>query len=322
MRIRCIPTLVIVAWLLLLASSANADHLWTDLVFRHVGPGSGHPGARTDMGDWGYGAVAEDLLMLSTEVQYDDPNSAWDYKSFYDAQASAARSAVALSAGIQNPGGGANSGGVSSVDMASAMMYCNWLHGGGGSMTATELWKGGAYDLDLIFGTDMTNHRFLDSQQITIEEMPHKPGALFWIPSMTEWFAGGYRQGNADLADDWNDYPNGTDTAPASNSLSTNDLGLTGMARGVFEYTSTVVWEPYPGYGNYGVTLGGLDWSWGGADAIYSMPPGLTYFEFGNFAGYNSHVGFRVAASVPEPTSVGLLLMAFGGSLWCRRQRR
>ncbi len=280
----------------------------------------------------GFGAVSEPFRIATEEAQYNN-GTAYDWNSFYNATSASVRGELALSQGAETPASpsGGGSGGTCRVDVASIMMYCNWLQADGGSLSADDLWNGGAYNLDDYFDeTNRTYHQFDDTEVGDYFDLSPKSGARVWLPTMDQWYAAGYRKSNAvdgSSAGDWWQWPSsGSDTCVAVNNIDTNQFGLVGMGRGLFEYVATSVYEPVSGYGDYTSELGGGDWAWSAGDFTDVNAGMLTYMEGPNAAGnwyydYHTHVGFRLAMPIPEPAS-GLLFLAAFGVLLLRRPRR
>ncbi len=164
-----------------------------------------------------------------------------------------------------------------------------------------------------------------------------------WIPSESEWYKAAYydpNKGGAGVGGYWAQ-------ATQSNTMTTNDIGVAGAANyydanGYAVYTGsgagTWVLTDVGAYGlnsdsAYGTNdQAGNVWEWNDA-VISGSSRGLRGGSESNAANYlassfrndgvpsleNYNIGFRVA-SVPEPTSLVLTMLA-GGVMLARRKR-
>lgn len=218
---------------------------------------------------------------------------------------------------------------VNYVGFWDACRFVNWLNNGQGDGD-TET---GAYTLNGYNGPDGR----------TIQR---NAGAKWFIPSNNEWYKAAYYKGGGTDAGYW-DYPTQSDSTP-SNDLIDPDPGNNAN---FFQndhtigspYFSTIVGEFENSESAYGTfDQGGNVWEWNEA-LMYGYLRSYRGLRGGFFYGYVDYllgsyliydgdprgtpvnVGFRVAAAVPEPTSLLALLCSLGGvggAVWRGRTRR
>jgi formylglycine-generating enzyme required for sulfatase activity len=223
-----------------------------------------------------------------------------------------------------NPGSGNKP--ITYVSWFDAARYTNWLHNGqpGGAQDAAST-ENGAYTLNGAMSGIIAKNG----------------GAKAWIPTESEWYKAAYYDPNKDgvgVGGYWQ-HPN------QSNTLTSNDIGVAGAANhydadGFATYTGGTSWG-ITDVGAYGMNSdsaygtndqAGNVWEWN--DAVISMTSrglrgGSWYLGSGDTSssitfdgaptGESEYVGFRVA-SVPEPTSIFLTMLASGVML-IRRKR-
>ncbi|MCX6345261.1 MAG: SUMF1/EgtB/PvdO family nonheme iron enzyme [Armatimonadetes bacterium] len=206
-----------------------------------------------------------------------------------------------------------------------ACRFANWLHNGQGNGD-TET---GAYTLNGYTGTDG-------------REIVRNPDAQWFLPNEDEWYKAAYYKGNSDAAGFW-DYPTCSDSTPSNLAESTDSLNIAnfyqdGYAIGEPFWRSTVgEFSNSPSsYGTF--DQGGNLWEWidgvmenratvervlrGGSYANYA--DSLLASQRGNANPADSDsglVGFRVAAPVPEPSSIIALLGGLAGMFGLRRRK-
>ena len=209
------------------------------------------------------------------------------------------------------------------VSWFDAARFANWVNNGATNGASTET---GAYTLNGATNGIITKNA----------------GATWWIPSEDEWYKAAYYKGGGTSAGYWV-YPTQSDSAPGNNiggaanqaNYYAGDYAVTQSP----DYSSTQNYLTDGGafsnsasaYGTF--DQGGNVWEWN--DAVIgssrgrrggSWSDGVAFFlqsatrgsldpasEVGN-------VGFRVA-SVPEPSTYALVLMAGAGWLVWRRRR-
>ncbi len=206
-----------------------------------------------------------------------------------------------------------------------ALRFTNWLHNnqpeGDQDGDTTE---NGAYDLALGALTE------------------RKPDARFFLPSEDEWYKAAYYKGDGADTGYW-EFPTKSDVVPSSEAPagSAGDAGSAnyydeGFAVGSPEYTANVgsySFSESP-YGTY--DQGGNVWEWNESPMPFDSRGlrGGSYLSLVQdlqssnrvnaepFVDYHN-VGFRVAAVVPEPASLVMLLCAaMSLTLWQWRRRR
>jgi formylglycine-generating enzyme required for sulfatase activity len=214
---------------------------------------------------------------------------------------------------------------VNYVSWYDAARFANWLHNGQGS-GSTET---GAYTLSGNTGIITKN-----------------VGATVYLPSEDEWYKAAYYDPTAGAGggDNYWQYPTQSDTAPTiASANSTGEISNPGA--NVANYASGADWNSLDGNvttvgsaaaNNYFGTadMAGNVFEWNDAVPVSGSSRGLrggVFFLFENNLRASlrdggtvptseaSSIGFRVA-SVPEPTSL-LLTMLAGGVMLIRRKR-
>jgi probable HAF family extracellular repeat protein len=203
-----------------------------------------------------------------------------------------------------------------------AARFTNWLCNGQGVDGDTET---GAYPLTPAGISDNT--------------ITKNAGASWWIPSENEWYKAAYNNGGS-AATDYFLYPTASNLTPINELGNPTDPGNNAT---FFKYSYTTGTPNYPTevgahensdsyYGTF--DQGGDVCEWNDS-TVSSLGRGLRGGSFLNQANdmasvsrYSylptleyGQIGFRVA-SVPEPSTIALLLAAsLGGLLWWRRKR-
>ena len=142
-------------------------------------------------------------------------------------------------------------------------------------------------------------------------------GAQVYIPSENEWYKAAYYSA---ANTSYSLYPNGQNTITTADanygSSATTDVGkYVGSSYGTFDQGGNV-WE----WNDSVVSLDsrgirGSAWDWYGSDGVMASTGGTLMAAQGEVVG----TGFRLA-SVPEPTSIVLSMLA-GGMMLIRRKR-
>jgi sulfatase modifying factor 1 len=223
------------------------------------------------------------------------------------------------------PAGASSAGNrpISYVSWFDAARFANWMHNGATNGANTET---GAYTLSGASSGIITKNA----------------GATWWLPSEDEWYKAAYYKGGGTNAGYWF-YPTQSDSAPG------NTLGGGGNQAnyypGEYAVTQSASYDSSQNYltdagafsnsaSAYGTyDQGGNVWEYN--DAVIGSSRGLrggsrhsSAFSLafsgrlsGGPAFEDSYTGFRVA-TVPEPSTYALLLMASAGALWWARRRR
>ncbi len=248
----------------------------------------------------------------------------------------------ASSATAQNPGGrrwqvlpGREMLPVGNIDWRMAAMYCNWLHNGKSSDLAA--FESGAYDVSTFgyFGNIFT------------DQVTRSPGARYWIPSWDEWLKAAHYDPNKNGPGQggWWKYSITSDTAPISGpppSLAPGSLGQANAGGWAFPNLSPGD-VPLGAYANVTSPWGLYDTAGGTSEWTekviqftpqqqndrlfegsywYSGPVVVDRIDvFGGTFPTRSifSAGFRIASSIPSP-STAIMLLVSGGVLFRRRR--
>jgi formylglycine-generating enzyme required for sulfatase activity len=189
---------------------------------------------------------------------------------------------------------------VGHVSWGDAARFANWLHNrkptGAQSLATTE---DGAYYLN---GAN---------DDIALSAVTRKAGAIWWIPSESEWYKAAYHKNDGATGNYW-DYPTGSDTAPTATS------GGTAAGTTVFNQTLPADVDFCGGLSPYGTMgQGGNVYEWNeantgtkrnrrggsfGGSTAAAQKVDVRYDELPTFQ--QSDVGFRVAAPPPWGTVI------------------
>jgi len=220
--------------------------------------------------------------------------------------------------------------GVGGLDWRTSAIYCNWLHNGKGLDRAAFM--DGAYDVST-FGYSGGGSLFSD-------QLTRSPGARYWVPSLDEWMKAAFYDPdrNGDGQGGWWTYSNGSDQpfvygppgVLVNGQPATANAGWSGDTHPGFSPYATLLgsYAETSAYGLYDLAGGASEWTehtfWiqgeslprdrifkGSAWNLAVGPPqdqarGGGGSAFPSFAG--SDTGFRVAAAVPAPGGIALLV--------------
>ncbi len=221
---------------------------------------------------------------------------------------------------------------VGGVNWRAAAIYCNWLHND--MALSPAAFTSGSYDVST-FG--YVGNQFTDQRN-------RSPGARFFLPTWNEWAKAAHWDPNR-FGDGQGGYwnaPNGTDLRPIAGLPPS--MGGDGQANwGVFAGSSGVPVGAYVDqqspWGLLDVAGGRSEWTetWlqgGSQSAIYrawdGSWAGQDFFWQSNFDAPNTYsfdypesnesaFGFRIAAAIPTPSTVALIVLGFG---YVGRRRR
>jgi sulfatase modifying factor 1 len=207
---------------------------------------------------------------------------------------------------------------VNYVSFWDAARFANWLHNGQGSGDT----ENGAYH-------DIDDHTFFG----------RNADARFFIPTENEWYKAAYHDKSAGLAATYFDYPTSNNSVPGRDMSEATNPGNNAN----YYNDGYVIGDPYyrtevgefelseSPYGTFDQGGNLFEWNEARAGSLGGLRGGpWDYYSFGLHASsrdsrsptyeYN-YIGFRVA-SIPEPGSISLLVMAAFGFLMHLRRRR
>ncbi len=214
---------------------------------------------------------------------------------------------------------------VGGLSWRQAAIICNWLQND--KATTQAAFMNGAYDV-LTFTPDVGSPTFND-------QLVHNPNSRYWIPTLDEWMKAVHYDPSADGGlGRWWEQPNGTDTPLVYGPPPSFGGDGTGMANSEFTL---------PGQGHYRIPLGSypnVQTPWGLLDAAGGTTEWLESTRQvdnvlsrgldGSFWTTNSgadfsyswgqsapslrltYTGFRIASSIPSPSSVVVMLAGCG----------
>jgi hypothetical protein len=238
----------------------------------------------------------------------------------------------ATASGMANVTAGAWTGSQPAADISwyEAAAFVNWLNTSTGKTAAYDLaWDGSAWSMNLWSSGD--------AWQLGGENLYRHKDAFYFLPSENEWYkAAYYNPGGSNYFL----YPTGSDTAPTAVASGTN--AGTAVYEQPFFLAEPAGVDSAGGLSPYGTMgQGGNVWEWN-ESALYGANDsasedraflGGAWYDFETalgdsrggappwYKGDFSDIGFRVA-SVPEPSTYALVLMAGGAWLLRKRLRR
>jgi formylglycine-generating enzyme required for sulfatase activity len=263
-------------------------------------------------GGSGYGSVIYDYRMSTAEVS----ESVLQH---------------AVNAGLTGVTGGAWTGEqpAAFIDWFEAAAFVNFLNTDRGFTRAYDLsWDGNNWSMNLWTSAE--------AWQMGGENLYRNKDAFYFLPSENEWYKAAYYQGGGTNAGYWN-YPTQENTAPAAVASGIlagtavydgqsapagvfangglSAYGIRGMGGNAAEWTESA-WDGLNNSSNEDRTVRGGDW-FGAADQL-----GSSYRDINAPLYESDFIGIRVA-SVPEPSTVALILLAgVAARLWTWRLRR
>ncbi|MCP5462827.1 MAG: SUMF1/EgtB/PvdO family nonheme iron enzyme [bacterium] len=325
MKKQCINAFLLASALIVSASSAEAATFDWAII--------GNPGNPDDVHGDGYGSVGYQYSIAAKEVttaqyvEFLNAVAATDTYGLYNTNMSSSASyqGITRSGGSGSYEYSSNAGWenrpVVYVSWYDTLRFTNWLHNGqltgAQNNTTTEY---GAYDMSL--GTSVVR----------------LSGAEYWLPSEDEWYKAAYYN---PVNEEYYNYATGSDTLPSR----TVPSGDTGNSANYYDDNSHLGLldvgaydESESPYGTY--DQNGNVWEWN--EALIGSNRGLRGGSWGSSAftlaasfrhsttvtTEHNGIGFRVASSyiggdvaVPEPASVGLVLLSVGGLIlrWAKK---
>lgn len=219
------------------------------------------------------------------------------------------------------------------VSIWDAMRFTNWLHNGQPTgAQGPETTEDGAYQLD--------GH--VDNSNGSISR---RAGAKYFVPNEDEWYKAAYYEPAGELGGRYFNYPTATNSAPGNDitelTNGRNNANITVLSKPAIgePYFRTEVGTFFRSKSYYGTfDQGGNVWEWnettsGGPSSSLrglrggsSRDPAIVLHasnqDFTSPAGQDQYIGFRIAAAVPEPSTVGLIWLAIAIAQAHLRTRR
>ncbi len=211
------------------------------------------------------------------------------------------------------------------VSWYSSIRFINWL--GNGQPTDGTGTENGAYTLE--GGTPTPTNGLT---------VTRNAGATYWLPSEDEWYKAAYYDPASDV---YYEYANGSNTIPASDRPENDPSAANYLTQDGYAISGTMDIGPNPftdvgayaastsPYGTFDQDGNVREWN----EANFGSGRGIRSGSWGNYGGNSGalartgldssrvylNVGFRVARSIPEPSSLLLGTLASVGLLMRRR---
>ena len=221
---------------------------------------------------------------------------------------------TATAAGLTNVTAGAHTGDkpAANISWYEAAAFVNWLNKSQGHQEAYDLaWGGSSWSMDL-WSSEV-------AWQSGGENLYRHKDAYYFLPSENEWFKAAYYDPNVAT---YYLYATGSDTAPTAVAEGT-DAGTAVYNQPVEDGPADVNLSgglsPYGTMGQGGNVWEWSESAWDGVNDVASEDRAIRG-GFWNNPG-SSFIGFRVA-SIPEPSTTLLVLMAGGALLLKKRLSR
>jgi formylglycine-generating enzyme len=203
--------------------------------------------------------------------------------------------------------------------------FANWVNNGGTNGASTET---GAYTLN-----GATSGTFL-----------RNPSAIWFLPNEDEWVKSAYYKSGGTNAGYWR-FPTASDTAPGNsigglpNQANARTNGYFAVTQATNRVSDLNYLTDAGAFSNTAGPYGAFDQAGNVGEWTEGITPSTTRILRGGFWGNNTDLsesstfstgwpydadqstGFRVA-TVPEPSTMTLLLMTGAGALWWARRRR
>jgi formylglycine-generating enzyme required for sulfatase activity len=212
------------------------------------------------------------------------------------------------------------------VTWGDAARFCNWLQNGQPAFSAGTPGE--------VAGSTETGAYTLSGDTTSYMET-RNPGAIYFIPSLDEWYKAAYYKGGNTSAGYWA-FPTQSNTAPGDSLPDVGNSANYKLATDPINLLTPVgAFSASPGpYGTF--DMGGDVWQWneedsGGDRNIRGGGFASTSLQLASTGGFNGgpgtdleeDVGFRVASiAVPEPSIITLFLASAAcllGYVWRRR---
>jgi formylglycine-generating enzyme len=238
----------------------------------------------------------------------------------------------AIALGLTNVSVGGFGGPAISISWFGAAAFVNWLNTSSGYQAA--------YNLTYSGGWSISPWASSDAWQLGGQNLFRHQDAHYFLPSENEWYKAAYHKNDGDSGNYW-DYPTASDSTPAN---ITNILGSVAPNTARFGNSLGAVFVPVEAAGGespYGTRGQGgnaseflesafdgtndaasetVTWRGGSkSEGSQFMLSSERYEVTMNLS--SADRGFRVA-SVPEPSTYALLVMAGAGALWWTRRKR
>ena len=190
---------------------------------------------------------------------------------------------------------------VASVEFWSACRYCNWLANGkpSGAMTSSTT-EDGSYDLT-------------DSLMVVNNLVTRKPGALYFIPTLDEWFKAAYYDPTKRGTKYWH-YGTASDTLPTVAAADLNSGDINNDSRNIANYNRGADWD----FNGNGTVKNNSSYYPNGTPSFIDDEDGnVTTIGSGGPGSYNYYGAADMTGNVSEwtETSIGTVLGGFWGRI-------
>jgi formylglycine-generating enzyme len=237
----------------------------------------------------------------------------------------------ATASGLSNVTGGAHTGNepAAKISWYEAAAFVNWMNTSNGHQAA--------YDLTFSSGWSMTAWGASNQAATGVDSgtnaYRHKD-AYYFLPSEDEWYKAAYHQNDGVTANYW-DYATGSNTIPTA--VASGTTSGTAVFNGPSDPADVNLAGGLSPYGTMGQNGNVWEWNESAFDGVNNLTDEVRWIRGGNWDNAENglrssnqsnltptveflSVGFRVA-SIPEPSSIVMLLLTFAASALLLRRR-